>query len=228
MVGWAADFPWSVPGSALLDWQQVLFAAGERHRIFRVEQAQFLDFRRDRDGDIGAFLLAHPERVPRQDERLPPGFLPEALGSRPGGEAVTRTLLEYLDAAGALRSAWIGELTEAYPAIPLPRYFPYRAVQILADTFPPDWAELDRLRVSVSSSVDIWFPWTRQLFQYPAADRVDNRRLSRLNGGRLNAFLAELADATRAAGGEWTMTSPPAHYPRADGSGVLLDAAPPA
>jgi hypothetical protein len=226
VVGWAAEFAWSVPGQALLDWQQVLFAAGERHGIYRVVEAEFMDYHRDRDGDIGAFLLAHPERVPRHDERLPRGFLPEALGPRNGSEALTRTLLEYLDADGMLRSAWIGELTEAYPDIPLPRYFPYQAVEITTYNAPSSEPGVDNLWVGIGSSVDIWFPWTRHVFRRPTQDRVDNRFLSRLNGGRLNAFLAEVRAATSAAGGTWRM-DPVNQSGRADENGIRLDADPP-
>jgi hypothetical protein len=205
VVGWAADFDFSTPAQMLLDWQHVLFSAAERYGIFRVVEAEFRGYRRDRDGDIGGFLLAHPDRVPRNDARVPRGFLPEALASRVASQAVTRTLLEYQDTDGVLRSAWIGELTEAYPDVPLPRYFPQRAIDISAHNGPTSDPDVDSLCVRIASSVDIWFPWNIQIFRYPGQDRVDNRYLSRLNGRRLNGFLAEVRAATLAAGGTWRM-----------------------
>lgn len=227
--GWEAEFGWRVPPEALLRWQQVLFSAGERHGIFRVDEAPFLDFRRDRDGPIARFLIEHPERVPRHDLRLPPGFLPESLGPRPDGAAVTATLLEFFGTDGTLQQAWIGELSEAYPVIPLPRYFPYPAIEVTADTGPPSQPDIDKLWVDVTTSVDIWFPWNSPVHHPETREPLDNRALSRLNGTRLNAFLGELREATVAAGGSWHLSTPddPAH-PRADGNGVLLDAPRPA
>jgi hypothetical protein len=158
VVGWAADFDFSTPAQMLLDWQQVLFSAAERYGIFRVVEAEFRGYRRDRDGDIGGFL-AHPDRVPRNDARFPRGFLPRALASR-------------------------------------------------------------------TASGDIWFPWTIQIFCSPTQDRVDNWYLSRLNGSRLNGFLAEVRAATLAAGGTWRM-NPPDGRGMADEDGIRLDADPP-
>ncbi|MFD0580911.1 hypothetical protein [Dactylosporangium darangshiense] len=74
MFNWRASFPVPVDAQVLHAWQQALFVAGERHGILRFEQADQIGYDRARDGFIGDFAAAHPDR-PAQYADYPVGFI---------------------------------------------------------------------------------------------------------------------------------------------------------
>ncbi len=55
--------------------------AGERYGVLRVEAAEPIGYLRRRDGFVGDFLRAHPDRVPAEGDWFPAGFL---LGAATG------------------------------------------------------------------------------------------------------------------------------------------------
>jgi hypothetical protein len=61
---WQAELPWELPPAILLRWQDSVLAAGEKHRIYRIEAIDWIGYRRERDGYIGDYLRAHPDQVP--------------------------------------------------------------------------------------------------------------------------------------------------------------------
>jgi hypothetical protein len=229
---WQAELPWGLPPAILLRWQDSVLAAGEKHRIYRIEAIDWIGYRRERDGYIGDYLRAHPDRVPPLSERLPKGFV---LG--PGGarftmpQYETTSLLSYVTLEGQIVEVWTRDMGDLAVLARLHKAPPgYPPVTVTVDGGFADWPDMrDRWAVFAVSS-DIWFPWNANIAPViPAGtlgdEPLDNRVLSRINGGRLNAFLRDVRDATLDAGGRWTSATwfDPQH-PQADEHGVILDA----
>jgi hypothetical protein len=204
---WSADFPADLDPAALLDWQQAVLAAGEETEVYRVEAADPLGYRRDRDGYLGDHVRHHPD---------PPFFGP---GQR--GRYLTSTLLTWFDAAGGLVERPVTAIGEAAESAGVTEWAPN----------PPLLVELggtpDARYADVITQTDIWFRWNhprgRDVRHY-----LDNRRTSGHNAPRLNAFLHRVRAASETLGARWS-ASPWADPPpaQADASGVLLDASRP-
>jgi hypothetical protein len=181
-----------------------VLAAGEETGVYRVEAADALGYRRDRDGYLGDHLDHYPD---------PPFFGP---GQR--GRYLTSTLLTWVDAAGALVERPVTDVGEAAGSAGVTESAPN----------PPPLVELggppDARYADVITQTDIWFRWNHPRGR-DVRHHLDNRRTAGLNAPRLNAFLRRVRAASEELGARWSTTPwvdpPPA---QADASGVLLDA----
>jgi hypothetical protein len=63
---WRARFPHRLGADVLLPWQAAVLDAGERSGVLRIESAEPVGYRRDRDGFVGDWLRAHPDRSRRR------------------------------------------------------------------------------------------------------------------------------------------------------------------
>ncbi|MCW6003147.1 hypothetical protein K1W54_00910 [Micromonospora sp. CPCC 205371] len=226
---WTATFPWALGSGALLPWQDVVLDAGERTGIFRVEAAEWMEYRQEVDGPVGAFVKAHPDRLSISNPRFPAGFL---LGDdlRYGEhKLVVSTRLSYMAPGGEIADRWVQDMQEFGLAIGLPSAFSYRPFDVDIDYGYAGSSDMEETWATFSTSTDIWFPWNSPMGRtgIPRGEPLDNRVLSRLNGTRLNAFLGEVREATLAAGGTWTC-APWRDERQADEFGVVLDAPKPA
>jgi hypothetical protein len=222
---WSVAFADTVRSDHLLEWQQIVLTAGERHGVLRVEEAGSIGYRHDRDGPIAAYLADHRDRVPdRGYDHWPRGFFLPALD--PAIDPMTRvsSLLDYVDAAGRPARTWVHNLMPLGYEIGLTQYF-HQPPLVLDGGYDPATVDSDDTRwIQIGTTVDIWFPWNSPNF-HPGrgTELLDNRVLARLNGARLNAFLAEVRTPAVRVGGSWS--SPPAHigHPSADENGAMLD-----
>lgn len=213
---WEAQLPWSLGSTALLAWQDALLDAGERHRIFRIESAEPLGYRRERDGFIGDYLREHGGRIPPEYDRYPPGFL---LGK--ADAYVPSTLLEYA-ADGRIAQAWVTDMADLALLAGVRIAGSQRPVSVDADPGYEDFGE-DYVWANISLSSDIWFPWNGPRSGGPYDEPIDNRLLARRNSTRLNAFLRDVRQATLDLGGAWAAAEYKASPLRpADEYGIVL------
>lgn len=221
---WTAEFPVSVPPELLLKWQDVVLETGERHCVFRIDEVPSIGYRRDRDGYIGEFIRSHPGGQPDPDPDLPPGFLLDISHPFIPDPSTVSTLLSYFDVDGEISETWVRELHDIGYSIGLPYAYFNPPLIISTEVHPMEAL----IRTQISTSVDIWFSWNLPMGQ-SVDGPMDNRVLSKLNGSRLNGFLAEVREATLAIGGLWeSATWSYRNYPsQANEYGVILDAARP-
>lgn len=212
---WESDLPLGLSGEELLAWQDAVLSAGERYSVMRVLEAPEWDYRRDRDGPVRQWLRRHGDRI----EAMPPypsGFL---LGRI---QAYTvAALLAYAGPEG-IGQTWVSDVANFAVSVGLPwpgAKYPPLSVETM-------WED-DSIAVSVGTAIDIWFAWNKAWHRTEPGP-IDNRVLARLNGPRLNGFLADVRAACQALGGTWTWdTDATARgYREVDEAGfVLLDQA---
>ncbi len=216
---WWAFFAWDRFPTVPIAWQEATLAAGERHGVYQVDQVDWLDYRRSRDGYIGDFLHAHPERVPIVDDydRYPPGFM---FGVSQEVPATAR--LSYAAPDGSISEAVVSDMADLceLAGVPYPDHYP--PMEIIAA--PEGGVQPDEpgVEITVQITSDLWLPWNTDPAGRPP---LDNRALSRANTARLNPFLWELRAATEKLGGVWGCH--PWHDPdhiQADADGVHADA----
>ena len=223
VFGWVAEFDWASGIEVLTEWQARVFELADRYHLHRVEEVDWIGYRRERDGFIGDFLRAHPDRVPPVFDHYPAGFL---IGSDRDYRSTAR--LSYVTSRGTTTDAVVDHTADLVamlgtPDRPVLLRPPVRIGAAPGVAWRARWVEL-----SITVNSDIWFPWTWRTYQDgPEDEPMDNRVLSRLNGERLNALLHGARNATRDLGGRWWASDESGGYGPpvdADADGVHPDA----
>jgi hypothetical protein len=213
---------------AVLGLVQVVLDAGAAHRMYEVVEAPLIGYRRERDGALGAVLA----RLFAEQGVLDAfGFVGSAMLPGAARSSTVETLLALYDREDRVVEKAVSDLGAELKAMePVEDVIPdgfmmhYPAVRVLGRQFVGvrDGELLDRsahpLPVSVRIELhsDVWFPWVFGS-AHPEADHkrmFDNRELCSRHTPRLNAFLAAVGEATRAAGGTFGI-DPDAGIPRA-------------
>ncbi|GAA4259758.1 hypothetical protein GCM10022255_085660 [Dactylosporangium darangshiense] len=220
MFNWRASFPVPVDAQVLHAWQQALFVAGERHGILRFEQADQIGYDRARDGFIGDFAAAHPDR-PAQYADYPVGFILQHWN-----QLTVATRLAYVvgedwhQPGDRIEESWCSSVGDLSFYAKVPGEDTGAPIDIYTDV--DERTSPCRLYVEVSSKTDIFFPRNRRE-RRPGIEPIDNRLLAERNGRRLNAFLSDLRAATLAAHGRWeALGSPQTELWQFDEFGIAL------
>jgi hypothetical protein len=214
---WQASLPVARGSGPLLRVQRALFDAGERHRILRIDASPEIGFDRVRDGYIGDFADAHPDRPGPLDE-YPAGYV---LGGY--WQLRCSTQLAYAPApsqwaAGdAIAEDWFSGTAELGERAGIPVRWDAPPIQLFADVRDGQFV------IAVSLMTDIFFPLNPAADDRPGPDvLLDNRPLAEHNGGRLNAFFADLQATTVDVGGAWAAARQPSKPWRVNAAGIVL------
>lgn len=200
---WSVGFPLGVTTASLLAWQDLVLAAGERHQILRVDEAECFGYSRLRDGPFSEFVHAHPERLEPPNDVVPVGFVLNRIDGVYNGIR-TSTLLDFVDADGELAQDWISCMSELGRRVGLGESYPNEPFSIAADSDPEAAPPVPATWAEFSVTTDIFFPWVQPpLFHRPRNELRDNMILARLNGSRLNGFLRDVCQAALEIGGVW-------------------------
>jgi hypothetical protein len=209
-LGTARDRP-----DALLDFVAHVARVGERERVFTVLEAPAIDYLRERDGELPAFV----EDIYLKNQVVDLfGFTGAAM--KPGAplsSTVEATLAWYdskdqlVEGACVDVGALLRSLEPAPGSIPNGFTVSYPAVRMTGHRlgYGGDAKTLanrsDDARVRLCIHSDIWFPWIWGS-AHPERDyerMFDNRELSRRHTPRLNRFLSSVGSKTREVGGTW-------------------------
>lgn len=217
---WVADLAAVVASpERVLDVVVAVLEAGERHEVFVPVAAPLIGYERARDGDLGAWLRERFAETLTVDAFAFTGAA--MLPDHPSSSHVTAKLAMY-DASDhrvervvanvgvPLRESEpvpgsLGEgFSRPFPPVRItgPKLAYTRARDGYALTSP---ARSTAIRIALHS--DIWFPFVFGS-AHPLADHqrmFDNRALASRHTPRLNAFLQEVAQAVRAAGGAFAV-----------------------
>lgn len=213
---WVAELD-AVLGSPerVLEVVLAVLAAGERHEVFVPQAAPGIGYDRTRDGELSAWLRRRFTDTLTVDAFAFTGAA--MLPDHPSSSHVSAKLAMY-DASDHLVERWVADVgaplraTEPVPGS-LSEGFtrPFPAVRITGPELAykqtrGGYALVSPARsttVRVALHSDIWFPFVFGS-AHPLADHermFDNRALASRHTPRLNAFLGEVAQAVRAAGG---------------------------
>jgi hypothetical protein len=244
-VTWIADFteiaddPASIHGFV-----QAALIAGARHRIFDVEEAPVIGYRRERDGLLNDVLRRLIEREEVLDLF---GFTGAAMMPGHPRSSTVETTLCYYDRADQLVERTVTDLGAVLASLePVPGSIAkafmthYPAVRIRGRRYTSvrQGIPIDRSAHPLPAAVliaihsDIWFPWVFGS-AHPLHDYVrmfDNRDLANRHTPRLNAFLREVAAAALRVGGSfgvWPDGTGTQAIECVDDEGVLLNWMPP-
>ena len=245
-VTWRADFTAIATHPAkILDVVRSILASGAVHRMFDVVEAPLIGYMRDRDDALGNVLGQLLERDRTLDLF---GFTGGAMLPDHPRSSMVETTLSYYDRDDKLVEGAVtdlGALLESLQPVPgsispgLRRHYP--AVRITGRRYKDvrEGVPIDNsphpMRIVAFFTIhsDIWFPWVFGS-AHPQRDHIrmfDNRELANRHTPRLNAFLGEVADAVRGAGGTFC-ARPDESGGQAitcvDDESVLLDYVPPA
>ena len=242
---WTADLTdIATQPRALVDVARAVLAAGEAHRIYRVIEAPEIGYLRERDGALGDVLVRMLEH-----DRVVDLFHFTGAAMMPGQphsstvetdlcyfdrddrrvERPVRDLGAVLESVEPVPGSIARGFMTHYPAIRITgrRYTDVRE-RVFVDSHPHPLPV--SIRIAVHS--DIWWPWVFGS-AHPERDHrrmFDNRDLALMHTLRLNAFLRDVAAATRSAGGTFALqadeTTPTARN-WTDDTSVLLDWKPP-
>ncbi|WP_345136637.1 hypothetical protein [Dactylosporangium darangshiense] len=198
MFEWWAALPVSGGPEPLLRLQRALFDGGERHQMLRVDTSPEIGFDRNRDGYIGDFADAHPDRPGPLDE-YPAGYVLSGYWQMRYSTRLAYAPAQTRWAASArVEEDWFDGTSELGERAKVPVRWNAPPIQLFADVREGQFV------VAVSLMTDIFFPLNPAAEDWPGTDEVlDNRPLAERNGGRLNAFLADLQAAALAQGGRW-------------------------
>jgi hypothetical protein len=238
---WTADFTEvNKRPEAILEFVQAAVNAGVRHRVADVVEAQTIDYRRDRDGALADVLARRFHRDRILDLF---GFTGSAMLPGLPRSSTTETRLSYFDAHDRVVDDTVTDLGAVLEALePAPGVIPngfkthYPAVRLTGWRYEQIGRSVPRGRLPIAAFFaihsDIWFPWVFGS-AHPWTDHrrmFDNRELANRHTPRLNAFLAEVAEAARRVGGSFGVyddeTSGRARA-WVDDQGVRLDWMPP-
>lgn len=204
------------------DWQYDVLKATERRRIHRFLEVDWLDYDRARDGDFLQVLSASPDCLERLTRALLPGVVfDNSL------RAVASSIVSVTATNGADLTTETADLSAVALAsgIERPRYqSPTLITGGIAD-------DEEHIEFDFDFTYDAFLPWPPYPREYRLASSpayADNRHLARLNGPRVNAFLADVHRATLLAGAVWSRSGWVSKYEfQLDDDGVRLDAMPP-
>jgi hypothetical protein len=240
-VTWRADLTEAAarPGE-ILAFVRAALLAGARHQMFDVAEAPVIGYNRERDGQLGDVLARTLERDRVLDLF---GFTGAAMLPGHPKSSIVETRLCYYDRDNQLveeqvtdQGALLAALEPAPGSIPKSFMMHYPPIRVTGRRYTDvrDGVSVERGAYQYAVDVrfcihsDIWFPWIYGS-AHPDCDHrrmFDNRALALCHTPRLNAFLADVADAARKAGGYFEFR--PDESVRAavnwvDGPRVLLD-----
>lgn len=213
-VTWFADFTAVTDRPAAIQtFVEATVVAGAKHRICDVREAPGIGYVRARDGALADVLRRNFEREAAVDL-----FDFNGAAMMPGlpGSSTVETVLAYYDRQDQLVERSVIDVGELLTSLtPNPDYTSngcsnhYPAICITGRRYDSARLRDPRLPPIARFEIhaDVWFPW---IFggAHPKADfrrMFDNRELALRHTPRLNAFLAEVAEAARHAGGSFNM-----------------------
>jgi hypothetical protein len=131
--------------------------------------------------------------------------------------------LAYVGDDGRIVEAWVGDMAELADRAHVPGHGSLAPVSVYPDGAGGAGEGEPHASVDIGLSSDVWFPWNPAGHRR-VAEPIDNRALARLNGGRLNEFLAVARATALELGGGWSWPRHKASRLRPAGEhGVLLD-----
>lgn len=217
-------------------------AAGAKHRVFEVVEAPLVGYRRGRDGALADVITRMYEREQVLDLF---GFTGLALApSLPMSSTVESTVCYYdrsdiqveqpVTDLGALLAALEpvpGSIAKGFMThMPAVRITGRRYTDVREGVIVDNRPYRPPIAFYIGIHSDIWFPYVMGA-AHPNRDitrMFENLELALCHTPRLNAFLAEIADATRAAGGSFELARDMSADPRAvDDTSVNLEWIPP-
>jgi hypothetical protein len=222
----------------LVDVVRCVLRAGTKHGIFDVVEAPLIGYRRERNGDLGDVIA----RMYQRDQVVDLfGFMGLAMNPGLPESSTVETTLCYYDRADTLIEQPVTDLGAVLASLePVPgsiakgfkTHMP--AVRITGRRYTDvrEGVTVDArprrppMVFQIGIHSDIWYPYVMGA-AHPLRDHVrmfDNIELALCHTPRLNAFLGEVAEATRAAGGVFELFRDETLDPRAvDDSSVNID-----
>ena len=229
-ITWRADLtPAADRPDALADWLRQILRAGRAQGVYTVHDAPGADYVRERDGELEDVLT---ERWSSGGPLDLFAFARTGTRSVDGRRLRVGANLSYVAPNGTIVDEEVDDVGALLARL-RPADVP-AAGSLITPTPPLDAIGVllahggtpGIVQVTLSTFTDIWLPWVPGFMEddYDPGCPFDNRPLAVRHTPRLNRFLAEARDGTRAIGGNWSVQSAFTCVPAAslDQDGLIL------
>jgi hypothetical protein len=240
---WTADLtPRRDDAEALWAWLEIVVGSAEQNEVHIVREAPSLEYVRE-----SGPLLSHLGRLFADEGKIDLFHFEFAVPEhqREGRALRAAARMAYFDAGGQLTEEYVDDLGELLRSLRPADYeeavnFMYRCSPLkawgpLVDSRNSEksnwWVVPGEATVDFSIRSDIWYPYISGLLEPDVTVDygIDNRALSGRHTPRLNAFLADVRQATVAIGGTWKLDGEQrtTYEGLLSDAGIDLDATPP-